>query len=390
MSGALRSMKVQGFRSIADATIPIGELTVLVGPNGSGKSNVLNVLRLLNAIIRFDLATAVEIFGGFDRVLRNDTSTKRVHIEIEAIVTANAHEGARDKYTLEILQGSRGALARSEEFTFKRFSGPGRRITVNGATVTFGAAGRRGRQLQLADAQTTGLATLPKLAPDQGGEGIDSFADFVSSIRVLEPDVTAARQPSRLYGSDLAEDASNLADALLRLREADAQAFKDLEADVQRCLPGLQRISFATQGGSSRTVVVQLEEAGLTNPIELADASFGTVRLIALLTMLHNPAPPPLIAIEEVDHGLHPYALDVLIDAIRSASERSQLLIATHSPTFVNRLEPNELLICDRDPETGASVIPVVPSSTLAEAAEAADLRLGELWFTGAVGGVPT
>jgi len=81
--------------------------------------------------------------------------------------------------------------------------------------------------------------------------------------------------------------------------------------------------------------------------------------------------------------------LDVLIDALRAASERTQLLIATHSPTFVNRLRPDELVICDRDRDTGESLIPAVDASILADAAEGADLRLGELWFSGAVGGVP-
>lgn len=389
MRGSLRSMTIAGFRSIAEATVPLGPLTVLVGPNGSGKSNVLNVLRLLNATIRFDLPTAIETFGGFEHVIRNDGTTEMIRIAVEAIVTEHANDNARDRYMLEVSQQPGGVLNRAEEFTFKRTRGQGRRITVNGSTVTFGAAKGRGKQLRLADEQTTGLATLPKLAPDQGGEGIDAFAEFVSAIRVLEPDVASARLPSRLYGADLAEDASNLSDALLRLRELSSQAFVDLQNDVGRCLPGLDTISFAAVGGGAQTVVVQLGERGLSNPIDLADASFGTVRLLSLLTMLHHPSPPPFIAIEEVDHGLHPYALDVLIDALRAASERSQILIATHSPTFVNRLIPPELVICDRDAESGASLIPAVDPSTLAEAADASALRLGELWFSGAVGGVP-
>lgn len=53
-------------------------------------------------------------------------------------------------------------------------------------------------------------------------------------------------------------------------------------------------------------VVAELHENGLRRPIELADASFGTVRMLALLTALHDPDPPALTVIEEVDHGLHP------------------------------------------------------------------------------------
>lgn len=383
----IHSIEVQGFRSLQSVKIPMGPLTVLVGPNGSGKSNVLNVLRFLVATIRFDLATAIDDFGGWDRLARRDGKTERVRIVIEAIVTANSHQDARDKYTLTIASGG---SRRSEEFTFKRKSGPGRRITVNGTTINIGTTrtNSRGRDLHVADEQTTGLSTLPRLAADAGGEGIDDFADFLSTMRVLEPDVAAARQPSRLYRAPLVEDASNLADALLTLRESEPQAFADVERDLRRCLPGLDRLVFSTQPGT-RSVVVQLREHGLVGDVDLTEASFGTVRLLALLAALHDPNPAHLTAIEEIDHGLHPYALDVIVDALRSASARSQILVATHSPTLVNRLAAHELVICDRDPETGASKIPAINSLKLSKARRESGLGLGELWFAGAVGGVP-
>ena len=113
-------------------------------------------------------------------------------------------------------------------------------------------------------------------------------------------------------------------------------------------------------------VVAELHENGLRRPIELADASFGTVRMLALLTALHDPDPPNLTVIEEVDHGLHPYALDVLVNRMREASGRTQIIAVSHSPTLVNRLESEELILCDRDPETGESVIPVPTAGQLA------------------------
>lgn len=383
----IRSIHVEGFRSLANVHVPMGPLTVLVGPNGSGKSNVLNVLRFLVATIRFDLPTAIQDFGGWERLARQDGKTSTVKIAMEAIVTANAHENAPDNYTLRITKDGR---RRYEEFTFKRKSGPGRRITVNGATINIGTTrtDSRGRNLQLADEQTTGLSTLPRLAHDAGGEGIDDFASFLSTMRILEPDVAAAREPSRLYRAPLVDDASNLADALLTLKENDAQAFADIERDLRRCLPGLEKIVFSTLPGT-RSVVVQLREHGLQRDVDLTEASFGTVRLLALLTALHDPEPSHLTAIEEVDHGLHPYALDVIVDALRSASKRTQILVATHSPTLVNRLRPSELVVCDRNPETGASKIPALSTTALLRASHASGLGLGELWFSGAVGGVP-
>jgi len=136
-------------------------------------------------------------------------------------------------------------------------------------------------------------------------------------------------------------------------------------------------------------VAVRLIEAGLVQPVELADASFGTVRLLALLTALQDPEPSPFLAIEEIDHGLHPYALEILVDRLRAAAQRTQILATTHSPALVNRLEPNEIIVCDRDPQTGASLIPAVSSVQIAAAVAETGWRPGELWFSGALGGVP-
>lgn len=97
-----------------------------------------------------------------------------------------------------------------------------------------------------------------------------------------------------------------------------------------------------------------------------------------------------MTAIEELDHGLHPYALDILVDRLRAASSLTQLLLTSHSPTLINRLEPEELIVCRRDPATGASIIPVLSAEELHAAADDSELGLGELWFGGAIEGVLT
>jgi len=219
--------------------------------------------------------------------------------------------------------------------------------------------------------------------------GIRSFTEFLSRILVFEPDVSAARQPAREYGATITQDASNLADALNRIRMRDPDSWKLLTQELARCLPGLQSVQLVPVGGAAKAVSVQLRERGVAAPIDLADVSYGTVRLLALLAALHEPDPPPFMAIEEIDHGLHPYAMDVLLDRLRAASRRTQILAATHSPTLVNRLRPEEIIICDRDPETGASLVPAASHDEITRAVHASDWGPGELWFSGVIRGVP-
>ena len=390
----LTRLKAKGFRSLAEVDVPLGPLTVLVGPNGSGKTNVLGVLRFLASTVRFDLAAAIDAAGGYLYVQRQDGRGPgtRVVLGIQGIITTHASFGAPDDYELLFYRSSSDRLIREESFVWKRTPGQGRRLTVKGTKVEFGTddtdAGDRETRL-LANRQATGLATLPDWSDEEGGEGIRLLAQFLSDIRILEPDMQAARQPSRIIPGPLADDASNLASALHNLAVSEPDSFAILEDEVRECLPGLDAIEFELLGGPSRAVMVVLRERGVRMPIELADASFGTVRLLALLTALHESDQPPFTAIEEADHGLHPYALDLLVERLRAASERTQLLVTTHAPTFVNRLRTMELVVCDRDPATGASKIPAIHGSRIAQLKFKSQHRLGELWFAGALGGVP-
>ncbi|MCY4621144.1 MAG: AAA family ATPase [bacterium] len=385
----LTRLQATEFRSLANVDIPLRPLTVLVGPNGAGKTNVLNVLRFLASTVRFDLAKAVDEWDGFAFIKRQgETRARTVKLRVSGLLTEYASPNALDVYELRFSQTASEILSRYESFTFKRTPGRGRRkeIRVSGTQAVIGADD----SWQLATGQTTALATLPRLADDQGGAGIRRLADFLSSIRVLEPDMVAARLPSRMVPSRLADDAGNLAAALHDLSTTEPGSFESLMSDMRSCLPGLDSIGFEPIGGPGKAVAVTLREQGVRMPVYMQEASFGTVRMLALLAALHESDPPPFTGIEEVDHGLHPWAIDILVDRLRAASTRSQILITTHAPTLVNRLKPSELIVCDRDPNTGASMIPCIESEeVLRIERRSGGLRPGELWFSGALDGVP-
>lgn len=103
--------------------------------------------------------------------------------------------------------------------------------------------------------------------------------------------------------------------------------------------------------------------------------------------MLYDPNPPALTCVEEVDHGLHPQALELIVERMREASRRTQFIVATHSPALVDRLKPSEFIVCDRD-DSGASIIPALSEEEVRSiVAETGDQPLGELWFSGVLGG---
>lgn len=402
--GNLTYIEATNFLSLAKVRVDLGPLNVLVGPNGAGKTNLLRTIAFLGETARTDLVPAVTRFGGFDALFFRGDLGKRarsIRLAVGAQITRYASSNAPDEYEIAFWEqslpgkapvGSIKWLQRNETFTFKRTSGQGRRISIKGSHVDFtgDSEDRSPTRLSMA-AASSGLSTLRRLGKQYGAEQVDELANLLESFRVFEPDVAKARQPHRFVAGEpvhLAPDAANIAAYIMWLSEAHPEVFEALVDDLRYITPGLAALRLVPLGGSSPGVSIEIEERGLRGTTSLAAASFGTLRALALLAMLHDPDPPKLTCVEEVDHGLHPYALDRIVERLRDASARTQILAATHSPALVNRLRAEELIVCERDPETGGSRIPAIAPADVRKMFSEDELRLGELWFSGALGGV--
>jgi len=389
MDERIHKLEVENFRNLRKMSLPLRPLNVLVGPNGAGKTNVLEVFRFLADIIRADLQPALDLRREFDEVVfwGGGKPPASIRVRLKATWTKHSSVGAPDEYELRVtrrtLKSGEASLSRREMFHFQRARGRGRRITITGQKVSVSGIGPDAEQERRIGIRkmSSGLSTLPRLADQE----VATLAERLASFRVFDVDVSAARRPARFPRREevLHEDTRNLSAFLLALRSRDEEVWQHLVQDAVSVLPYLEGIDFEFPSGAAREVVAVLRERGLRRPTRLADASYGTMRLLGLLALLYDPEPPTLTCVEEIDHGLHPQAFELLVDRLRDAGGRTQFLITTHSPALADRLRPEEIVICERS-DDGSSVIPAMPTNEIQNVVAAGEgLPLGELCFSG-------
>ncbi len=177
----------------------------------------------------------------------------------------------------------------------------------------------------------------------------------------------------------LLEDFSNLP-ARLAVLQRDRGCKQRLAERLGDFAEGFEDLVVVPEGG--RLQLYLQERSGSIPARRLSD---GTLRYLCLLAILLDPQPPPIVVIEEPELGLHPDVLPGLADLLVAASERTQLILTTHSTQLVDALteHPEAVLICEKGPE--GTTVRRLSWDDVGE--EALDIGLGQLWLSGQIGG---
>lgn len=161
---------------------------------------------------------------------------------------------------------------------------------------------------------------------------------------------------------------------------------------VLQFIPELTRIGVRLVGTSIKEI--EARERGVDGTTEGRYLSAGTRILLALITAIHQPSPPPLMLIDDLDHGLHPRLLGKLLEFLQNAARDFgiQVIATTHNANLVNHFLDNPEAVLLVEKENGASTITPLSERLAAidyDKADAPDMPLGDLWYGGFVGGVP-
>ncbi|WP_017582283.1 AAA family ATPase [Nocardiopsis valliformis] len=333
---SLTRVRLKHYRSIAKADIRLGDLLFLVGPNGSGKSNVLDALRLLSEALQTSLDQALRSRGGVGEVRRRSTGHPH-HFGIDLEFRGPGFSGS---YGFEVGAGQGGGFKITREEC--------RVHTTGGSEPRHGYFKIRGGELVEHSEPVMPPSSEKRLyLVSAAGIGIFELVfEGLAGISVFSLNPDAMRDPQTPdSGEFLRRDGANVASVLHRL---DYPARGRIEDYLQTIVPGMHGVS-RKDLGNWETLEFTQDVQGSDNPwrFQAHAVSDGTLRALGVLVALFADTGHTLssIGIEEPESALHPAAAGVLLDALRDASERRQVIITSHSPDLLDRddFQPEEL-----------------------------------------------
>lgn len=369
----LSALTLKNYKNLVADGIGLNNLNVIIGPNGSGKSNFISVIRFLKdcLISTPDKSRGITSFQeAFERLGGKKILDKTV--TSPAIVAFGfafkPSDGQILFFNLAIDANSifkeslySPGIAGTDNFCFYEVIITWDNIcevsVYNDSTQTeshietlFNAS-----PFQLTLSSIPELLESSKFPPEKTPiykvrrQIIDAVAGWrfynandmnVNGIRLSEPKIG----PGDMF---LEPSGENLPLVLDNLIQKDFEFEERINNAMKQILPQTRKIRPIRSGRLSLTVEWYFE--GMKEPFYLDEMSDGTVRMLCWAVILHSPVPPSLLVIDEPEMGIHPAWLPVLAEWIKAASERTQIIVSTHSPDLLDHFtDRTEDVICFR------------------------------------------
>lgn len=335
----IAAVHFRNFKALRSAAVQLAPCNLLIGPSGSGKTSLIQALLRLRTLVALPSVT------------RNPAD-------------------------------SSGALPGDGPAIEFRFFPP-----FESVRVTIGCN---------ADEMVCNLLVVDH-APGPAGEAQwGELRTRLHHIRAYLFDHYAMPVPSRRSeGRELASNGGNLAAVLAVRQERHPVAFARLEAEFCRIMPEFSGLMLRETSGERVELSARLAES--PECVAAENISQGTLYLLGLLVLAHDPQPPAILCIEEADRGVHPRLLREVRDALYRLSypletgggrAPVQVIATTHSPYLLDlfRDNPEEIILAHKQ-GNAASFGRLADRPDILEMMK--ETNLGDLWFSGVLGGVP-
>ena len=401
--GKIEGVRIKNFGPLKDIVMgktlsnqkdaALNNVTVIIGPSGNGKSTLADAFGFLADCMEVGVEAACDVKnrGGFTQI-RSQGVKEPVKFELYYRESSNTRPIT---YELEIDEDIMGRPYVKEERLRQRVEKRGWPLSFlflqNGRGYAYegkeGGADENGRtvkgkqvEVELADIRKLGIVTLGAM---KQYERIEKFLNFLKSwyLCYFSPDAartlqTAAPQP---YLNRTGSNINNVAQYMYRENKRE---FMKVLKEIQTKLPNIEKIEPVKFDNGQ--MMLKFWEKGFKSSFYSPKMSDGTLKLFAYYLLLHESNPRQLVFIEEPENGLYHQYLKLLADEMVKnvgTGFSKQLFVTTHSPFFVNALNPDNVWVLTKG-EDGFSTIKRASEYQFVKELSEEGVPLGDMWYS--------
>ena len=367
----LKSVVIENFKAIhRSGTVKLTPLTVFIGNNGSGKSSLIEAIETYRTIVLDGLDAAMDRWNGIEWVWnkRSKHDRKRAKDGHESpqnplVFHLKGHweggtfdvglsacpevAGSRMRIEDELIEFPELARLYSRDWRGKCSSFFEDVSPMEIARRSLGSGASRPLKPALSElGHVTNYLPGESASPHDWKEALRRW-QFLS----LQPEPMGGPNRQRMTGGPpmLNRDGSNLGEYLWSFRKSSVEAFNDLLEALRFVLPYARDVQMLITHEIERRVHLEMTEENFKIPGWLL--STGTLRILALLACLRHPSPPPLLVVEEIENGLDPRTINLLVEELRAAmnERKTQIIVTTHSPYLLDLLDLSQIVVVERE-----------------------------------------
>jgi predicted ATPase len=335
-------MRIRGLRTLADVTLQLGGLTVLIGDNGTGKSSILEALRIARLIVGGEFINRLSAEHALAPAVSRNTSEVKLDLRVEKASRNFVYSLSFNPAARSITHEAIHELAQDVDVRSAASRSDAHPLIVRGADQLRIAGVEQSQHV----ASVLSVFDYFGLVPSVEGvavvrealEGIDVHLPFevmpgwaaratgrrafVREPQVLDP----------IHRLDLF--ASNLANVYHHLRNSDSQRWRVTLELLQLGLgPELQDVLLPVVGGGHVSLVLELRGLGHVQAFQLSGGQLAYLAFVALVQLDQGRT---LLAFDEPEHHLHPGLLGRVVQLLEDAGSRYPVVLATHSDRLLD------------------------------------------------------
>ena len=361
----IEQVEIKNYKSIKKLVLPLNKLNVLIGSNGAGKSNFISFFELTKAIYEQRFGSYTLSKGGIDNLLYQG---RKVSSFIEGLLDFDNNNAFF--YEIKPAQSNKGYIEKTGD-CFNNQHKPGKNYAEWNQTLWDSAV------------EESSLMQNPRWKAGY-------LKKYLSSFVVYHFHDTSATSPMRgdcniNDNAFLRDNGSNLAAYLYFLMQNDKKAFRLIEGVVRSIAPYFKCFKLRPDANDGKRIRLEWEERDSDMYLDGYSFSDGTLRFIALATLLLQSKVPEVIIVDEPELGLHPAAINKLAELVKAASVKSQIILSTQSTNLVNCFEIDDIIVVDRD--ENQSVFRHLSKEELEIWLNDYNMSISDLWEKNMIGG---